>query len=199
MPPLLEAMFAKAGVSNSRIKEISVGYDPTILPKGQVKALVAYKSNEQLTLQKMGVKLRIWDPATYGLRSAFNTQIANAAFAKAHPSAVQDFLRASYAGFSYADAHLPTVLAYAAKLTGGGNYDIAANTVRWQEESKLVRTTLLPGHGVGWQTTTQWQPELGYLRQFKLISKPVELAALIDNSFNAPIYPGTVLQPVSAA
>jgi ABC-type nitrate/sulfonate/bicarbonate transport system substrate-binding protein len=198
MPPLLEAMFAKAGVPNSKIKEISVGYDPTILPKGQVKALVAYKSNEQLTLQGMGVKLTIWDPAKYGLRSAFNTQIANAAFAKAHPTAIEDFLRASYAGFAYSNAHLQTVLAYAAKLTGGGNYDIAASTLRWHVESKLVTSTLLAGHGVGWQTTAQWTPELGYLQQFKLISKPVDLATLIDNSYNQAIYNGTVLKPVSS-
>lgn len=198
MPPLLEAMFAKAGVPNSKIKEISVGYDPTILPKGQVKALVAYKSNEQLTLQGMGVKLKIWDPEKYGLRSAFNTQIANTAFAKAHPTAVQDFLRASYAGFAYTDAHLSTVLAYAAKLTGGGNYDIPASTARWHAESKLVLTTLLAGHGLGWETTAQWKPELGYLEQFKLISKAVNLVPLIDNSFNEAIYDGTVLKPVSA-
>ena len=198
MPPLLEAMFVKAGVPNSKIKEISVSFDPTILPKGQVKALVAYKSNEQLTLQGMGVKLKIWDPASYGLKSAFNTQIANRAFAQAHPTAIEDFLRASYAGFAYSDAHLATVLAYAAKLTGGGNYDIPASTLRWHAESKLVRTTLLAGHGVGWQTTAQWQPELGYLEQFKLISKPVDLSTLIDNQYNQAIYDGTALKPVSA-
>jgi ABC-type nitrate/sulfonate/bicarbonate transport system substrate-binding protein len=198
MPPILEAMFAKAGVANSSIREISVGYDPTILVKGQVKALVAYKSNEQPALEKMGVKLKVWDPQKFGLPSAFNTQIANRAFATAHPTAVQDFLRASYAGFAFTDAHLPTVLAYAAKLTGGGNYDIAANTVRWRAESSLVRSTLLPGHGLGWQTTAQWKPELGYLEQFKLIPKPVDLVPLVDNSFNASIYDGTALKPVSA-
>lgn len=200
MPPLLEAMFVKAGVSNSKIREISVGYDPTILPKGQVNALVAYKSNEQLTLQGMGVKLKIWDPETYGLKSAFNTQIANKAFAQAHPTAIEDFLRASYAGFAYSNgsnAQLQTVLAYAAELTGGGNYDIKASTLRWQAESKLVTSTLLAGHGVGWETTAQWTPELGYLQQFKLISKPVDLTTLIDNSYNQAIYNGTVLKPVS--
>jgi ABC-type nitrate/sulfonate/bicarbonate transport system substrate-binding protein len=198
MPPVLKAMFAKAGVSNSKIKEISVGYDPTILAKGQVKALVAYKSNEQLALQRMGVKLKIWDPEKFGLPSAFNTQIANTAFATAHPTAVQDFLRASYAGFAYTDAHLATVLAYAAKLTGGGNYDIPASTVRWRAESSLVRTTLLAGHGLGWQTTAQWKPELGYLEQFKLIAKAVDLTPLVNNSYNAAIYNGATLKPVSA-
>ena len=199
MPPILKAMFAKAGVSNSKIKEISVGYDPTILSKGQVKALVGYKSNEQVTLQGMGVKLKIWDPQTYGLKSAFNTQIANTAFATAHPTAVEDFLRASYAGFAYCDAHLPTVLAYAKQLTGAAGYDIAANTVRWRAESSLVRTTLLAGHGVGWQTTTQWQPELGYLEQFKLIPKAVDLVPLVNNRFNAAIYSGATLKPVSSS
>jgi ABC-type nitrate/sulfonate/bicarbonate transport system substrate-binding protein len=198
MPPVLKAMFAKAGVSNSKIKEISVGYDPTILAKGQVKALVAYKSNEQLALQRMGVKLKIWDPEKFGLPSAFNTQIANTAFATAHPTAVQDFLRASYAGFAYTDAHLATVLAYAAKLTGGGNYDIPASTVRWRAESSLVRTTLLAGHGLGWQTTAQWKPELGYLEQFKLIAKAVDLTPLVNNSYNAAVYNGATLKPVSA-
>lgn len=199
MPPLLKAMFAKAGVSNSKIREVSVGYDPTILSKHQVNSLVAYKSNEQLTLQRMGVKLTIWDPAKYGLRSAFNTQIANAAFATAHPTAVQDFLRASYAGFAYTDTHLSTVLAYAAKLTGGGNYNIPASAAEWRAESTLVRTTMLTGHGLGWQTSGQWQPELGYLRQFTLISKPVDLTALVDNSYNDAIYAGGVLRPVSSS
>ena len=201
MPPLLQAMFAKAGVPTSKIKEVSLAsYDPTVLPKGQVQALVGYKSNEQLTLQKAGVKIKIWDPETYGLKSAFNTQIANAGFAKAHPTAIEDFLRASYAGFAYTDTHLPTVVAYAEKLSGGSvNYPPAANIVRWEEESRLVRTTLLPGHGIGWETTAQWQPELGYLEQFEFISKPVDLAPLIDNNFNAAIYDGTVLKPVSTS
>jgi hypothetical protein len=66
-------------------------------------------------------------------------------------------------------------------------------------ESKLVRSTLLAGHGIGWETTAQWQPELGYLDQFKLIRKPVDLAPLIDNSYKQAIYSGTLLKPVSAS
>ena len=58
---------------------------------------------------------------------------------------------------------------------------------------------MLAGHGLGWETTAQWKPELGYLEQFKLISKPVDLVPLVDNSFNQAIYDGTVLKPVSAS
>ena len=46
MPPIITAMLEKAGVNLHSVKEVSVGYDPTILPRGQVQALTAYKSNE---------------------------------------------------------------------------------------------------------------------------------------------------------
>ena len=72
MPPDITAMLKKAGVDLASLKEVSVGYDPTILPRGQVQALTAYKSNEPVELKDDGYKVRQWDPDSFGFAGAFN-------------------------------------------------------------------------------------------------------------------------------
>lgn len=193
MPPQLLAMLRAGGVDLGKLKTVSVGFDPRILPQGRVQALSVYKSNEPLTLRAKGYAIREWDPAAYGIKSAFNTVIANRGWAAGHPTAVEDFLRATFHGFAYTDAHLQSSVEYAARLAGNG-YDVAANTRQWRTESKLVRETLPAGHGIGWQTVAQWQPEYRTLQQFHLVRKPVALASLVDNRYVAAIDTGSALR-----
>ena len=91
MPPDITAMLKKAGVDLASLKEVDVGYDPTILPRGQVQALTAYKSNEPVELKDDGYNVRQWDPDSFGFAGAFNIFDVNRGWAAAHPGAVEDF------------------------------------------------------------------------------------------------------------
>ena len=191
MPPIITAMLKKAGVDLGTVKEVSVGYDPTILPRGQVQGLTAYKSNEPLQLRDDGYKIREWDPDSFGLHGAFNVLDVNRAWAKAHPDAAEDFLRATFEAFHYCLSHARTCVDEAASYQTG--YLVGQNVQRWGVESAEVDSTLLPGHGVGYEDLSQWQPEYALLRQYKLIKRPVALAGVIDPGYVDAIYHGPSL------
>ncbi|HET9061637.1 MAG TPA: ABC transporter substrate-binding protein [Acidimicrobiales bacterium] len=191
MPPIITAMLEKAGVDVASLKEVSVGYDPTILPRGQVQALTAYKSNEPLQLRDDGIKVREWDPDQFGLHGAFNVLDVNRAFARAHPTAVQDFLRATFEAFSYCQKHATLCVGFAAKYQL--DYPIKFNVQRWGVESHEVISTLPAGHGVGFEDQAQWQPEYNLLNRYKLVHKKVAIASVIDPSYVDAIYRGSKL------
>jgi ABC-type nitrate/sulfonate/bicarbonate transport system substrate-binding protein len=191
MPPDITAMLEKAGVKISSLKEVSVGYDPTILPRGQVQGLTAYKSNEPIELTDDGFKVREWDPASFGLKGAFNVFDINRGFAKAHPMAVEDFLRATLEAFHYCLTNATTCVGAAAKYQI--DYPVHENVQRWQVESGIVDKTLLAGHGVGYEDRDQWQPALELLLKYGLINKSVNIAGIINSSYVDAIYRGRTL------
>ncbi len=191
MPPIITAMLQKAGVKISSLKEIEVGYDPTILPRGQVQGLTAYKSNEPIQLRDDGYKVREWDPGQFGLRGAFNVFDVNRAWAKAHPGAVEDFLRATFKAYHYCLSHATACVEDAAKYETG--YPVHENVQCWSVESAEVDSTLIAGHGVGYEDTAQWQPEYQLLLSHHLIDRRIDLANIIDPTYVDAIYHGRTL------
>ena len=191
MPPIITAMLEKAGVNVRSLKEVSVGYDPTILPRGQVQGLTAYKSNEPIELKDDGYKFREWDPDSFGLRGAFNVFDVNRAWATAHPQAMQDFLRGTFEAFHYCLSHATACVNDAARYQTG--YLVGQNVQRWQVESGEVDKTLLAGHGVGYEDQAQWEPEYRLLLADHLIKHPVQLSGIINATYVDAIYDGAAL------
>lgn len=191
MPPDITAMLEKAGVRTSSLKEVAVGYDPTILPRGQVEALTAYKSNEPIELRDDGYRVREWDPASYGIKGAFNVFDVNKAWAKAHPGTVEDFLRATFKAFGFCLSHATACVKDAAKYEVG--YDVHQNVQRWQVESGIVTSTLLAGHGVGYEDAAQWAPSYQLLLSSRQIDRRVDVTSIIDPRYVDAIYHGRQL------
>lgn len=195
IPPQIQAMLASEDVDSSKINWVSVGYDPTILPNGQVQALTGYKSNEPLALKSGGFDITQWDPAKYGVKSAFNTQIVNNTFAKEHPTAVEDFLRGSLYSYNWineSDDNLDTALGYAAKRSDAG-YDLDASKARWKTEVGLVEDSQPADLPIGGETADQWTPEADMLVKYDLVKGEPDVKSAIDDSFITAIYDGTDL------
>lgn len=189
MPPEITAMLQHAGVDTTKVHEVGVGYDPTILPRGQVQALTGYKSSEVPTLRALGAKITEWDPDHYGISGTFNTLIANRSFAASHPTAVEDFLRATFHAYGWCHTNTDACLAAEAKLSQTG-YNTASEKVRWQIESGLVDAHLLPGRGVGAETVAQFTPELDLLVSDRLVSSTPALASLVSPQYTAAVESG---------
>jgi ABC-type nitrate/sulfonate/bicarbonate transport system substrate-binding protein len=194
MPPQITAMLDKAGVEVKTIREVGVGYDPTILPRGQVQALTAYKSNEPVELRDDGDAFREWDPDRFGIKGSFNTLVANPAFAAAHPDAVEDFLRATFHAFNGCVADPAPCISASARLQSG--YDRKQNLQEWKLQSSEVTGSLLAGKGLGAQSVAQWAPEADLLTADHLLPRRPDIAAIIDPSYVAAIETGrTVVWP----
>lgn len=185
IPPQFQAMLQGNGVDLDSIEWVSVGYDPSILPDGQVDALAAYKSNEPLALRAAGHDIVEWDPDDYGVPSTFNAQVVNTAFAEEHPAAVADFLRASLHAYDWINAdgaNLDEALGWAEARSEAG-YDVEVSRARWQREVELVDESLPEGWPVGWMDEAQWRPEAEVLARYDLIAAEPDLAAAFDTSF----------------
>lgn len=193
--PQFKAMFIDNGVDPDQINWVSVGYDPTILPDGQVEGLGAYKSNEPRVLEAAGHDVVEWDPAEYGIESSFNTQIANTAFAEANPTVIEDFLRASFKAFAWineSDKNLDQALAWAEARSDAG-YDVEMSKIRFQTEAALIADSQPEGTPLGWQTTEQWQVEADSLERFGLVEQALDVSTAFSNDYVANIYNGTDL------
>ena len=190
MPPQITAMLQKAGVDVSAVHEVGVGYDPTVLTRGQVQALTGYKSNEVPTLKAAGADIREWDPDAFGITGTFNTLVANRAFAAAHPQALEDFLRATFHGYDWCHTNLTSCLDDEAKLSSAGGFDATVERRRFGIESGLVDGHLLAGQGVGAESVAQFQPEATLLAGDHLIGAVPDLAKLVAPQFVAAVEQG---------
>ncbi len=188
--PQFSAMFLDNGVDPEKINWVSVGYDPTILPQGQVEGLGAYKSNEPKALAMQGYEVTEWDPDAYGIHSSFNTQIANKTFAEANPTAIEDFLRASFKAYNWIledEANFDQALQWASDLSTAG-YDIPKSKVRFQTEIDLVAASQPAGTGFGTQSDAQWQQEADMLVRFGLVKTAPDVTTAMSTTYIDAIY-----------
>jgi putative hydroxymethylpyrimidine transport system substrate-binding protein len=192
MPAQLTSMLVAAGVDVGRVQQVSVGFDPAVLPQGAVQALQVYKDNEPRLLRGQGHAIREWNPADFGVQGTFSVMIANTDFGREHPIAVEDFVRASIAAMEWideSDANLDQAIAWSQERSAAG-YNAVNEKARWKDGSALARAHLLDGHGVGFQTPSVWQPEADSLLAAGKIKKPADVTAAQANQYVDAVYDG---------
>lgn len=189
LPANMMAMLEYSGVGLDEVKSVSVGYDPTILAAGKIDALTVYKSNEPYLMAQAGYAVRLLEPGDFGAETSFGVIAANDAFAQAHPTAVEDFLRAVMKAHQYAVEHPDDALAILAKRSENG-YDGQGEANRWAIEQELVASSRYAGHGYGWHTNEQWQREIDMLHAADIIDTKLAADEVMTPSFIEAIYEG---------
>jgi len=187
IPPWVVTMLAADGVDVTDIKAVSVGYDPRILAGNDLDALTVFKTNEPYIMEKEGYKTRLIDPGDFGGETSFGVVAVNSEFAEAHPTAVEDFLRALSKAHEWVLENPDEAIERMASHSETG-YDVAAETNRWTVESSLIADHLPAGQGVAVQTDEQWQREIDMLVQAKVIPKALPLEQVMDNAYIDSIY-----------
>lgn len=192
LPPNYTAMLKNAGVDPSKVKGVSVGYDPTVLSSGKIDALTVYKSNEPFIMEQAGKKVRLIDPGDYGASTSFAVVAVNDKFAESYPAAVVDFLRALAKAHEWALQNEKDAIAMLEKRSQSA-YNVKAETYRWETESKIVESSKHAGHGVGWQTDDQWDREIRMLTDAAVVKQAMSVADVMDNRYIDAIYNGDKL------
>lgn len=146
VPIGVSAMLDKAGLAKGDLKEVKVGYDPTILPRGKVDALVGFISNEPLQLEAAGTPVTVWEPKDFGVPGSLGAFAANPGFLKKHPTAAQDFLRAVFKAYQYCaqPAHVDECIGYQHDKAGADS-DPEHETAVWKKETEVAAASPLPG------------------------------------------------------
>ena len=149
LPAPLEAMLVAEGVDVTTLHQVEVGYDPSVLPDGEVHALTGFRSNEPFQLLGMGAEFREWLPEDSGVTGSFGVMATSPGFAAEHPTAVEDYLRALAQAFNHCQDNGAECVGYAADLAGEG-YDTAHNLDVWNTERDLVSSFTPEGSPPGY-------------------------------------------------
>ncbi|MFT4286927.1 ABC transporter substrate-binding protein [Nocardioides sp.] len=137
------AMLGQAGLAPDDVKQVKVGYDPTVLTRGQVDALTGFISNEPNQLREAGEEVTVWQPKDFGVAGSLGSYAANPSFAADHPTAVEDFLRAVFKAYGYCSEAVDECLGYQAERAGA-DADPAHEKSVWTTETQVVADNPLP-------------------------------------------------------
>lgn len=193
LPPAVATMLTNAGADVDSMKQVVVGYDPTILPRGQVASLTGFVSNEPNLLKAAGYDVKVWRPFDFGVPGSLGTVAANPAFAKKNPTAVEDFLRASQHAYDYCLTKAKECVGYAAKLSGEG-YDAAHNQKVWETETGIVADNQPKDRAVGVIDLDNVDAESAFLvKTGQIATAPADVRSFFDDTFVSKIYDGTKL------
>ncbi|MFZ4894489.1 ABC transporter substrate-binding protein [Plantibacter sp. Mn2098] len=195
VPASVQAMMVKEGVDWSSLTLVKEGYDPSVLPRKQdgLAALTGFVSNEPLQLAAAGQKITVWQPVKYGIPSSLGAMAVNPDFAKKHPTAVQDVLRAALHAYDFcssSQAKTEQCVGYAAALAGA-TYDKKLNAGIWQAETKVVAENPTPNQPLGGIDSENVSKLVDMLHQFAIVPDSVtaeQANGWFDNSFIESIY-----------
>ena len=167
LPPSVAAMLATAGlVENEDYETVLLdGFDPTAhIAIESIDGLPGYKSNEPGALERAGIDFDLFDPLDYDIPGSFGVIYGNADFIAEHPSAAEDFMRATMLGLADAIAD-PEVAANTAVelINSGGNPNFLSpegEVFRWTTDAALISELTPAGTGYGVGDATALQNEL---------------------------------------
>jgi ABC-type nitrate/sulfonate/bicarbonate transport system substrate-binding protein len=156
LAPSLAAMLASVGLAEGEGYETVLidGFDPLVhIELPGIVGFTAYKSNEPGQLERAGVEFELFASSDYDIPGSFGVLYTTREFIDEHPTAVQDFLRASMRGLADALADPEGAAATAIELVeAGGNPNFLSpegETFRWTTDVESITAETPEGTGVG--------------------------------------------------
>ncbi|WP_028648712.1 ABC transporter substrate-binding protein [Nocardiopsis sp. CNT312] len=187
LPPPVAAMLVSEGVDLDEIEQELVGYDPSILPAGEVDSLTGYRSNEPFLLEAMGAQFIEWLPEQFGVAGSFGVMATSPDFADAHPTAVEDFLRAMAQAFEYCQENARECVEYAAALDAENpesyGYDVDHNLRIWDAEQELVSSYTVEGKPLGYIDLNKTEEEAAILKEYGQLEEIPDLEPFFRPTF----------------
>ena len=179
---------AKAnGLNPSDVDQVKVSFDPRVLSEGQVDILAVFVSNEPGQLDRIGYKVKVFDPSDYNIPVLGLTYIASQEGINKDPEALERFLRAALRGIEYASQNVEEAVDIVMKYAPQENRD--QQRFMLTTELGRAKTPLTTSYGYGWQTKEQWTALANALNEFQIVTKPVDVNAVFTSRFLERIYP----------
>jgi ABC-type nitrate/sulfonate/bicarbonate transport system substrate-binding protein len=167
LPPSIDVMLRGEGlIEGDNFDTVLLdGFDPVAhIAIEPIAGLPGWKSNEEGALEREGIGVQLFDPLDFGVPGSFGVIFTSASFIDEHPTAAEDFIRATTRGLADAVAD-PAAAAEAAValITGNGNPNFLSpegEVFRWETEAQLVLDGTPEGMGLGIPDPAALQNEL---------------------------------------
>lgn len=196
LPTSVAAMLASAGLVEGENYETVLldGFDPVVhIGLDGIVGFPGYKSNEPGALDRAGIDYDLFDPIDYDIPGSFGVVYTSADFVEDHPTAAQDFVRATMRGLADALADPAAASDTAmALVTDGGNPNYLSpegEAFRWETESALITDAYADGEPYGVPDLELLQAEVDAYTDVGLFSEaPPALADVVDVDLIASVY-----------
>lgn len=118
-----------------------------------IAALPGWRSNEPGALERGGETFDLYDPAEFGVPGSFGVIYTNGEFLAEHPTAVEDFMRATMRGLAdaIADPEAAATTAFSlAEANGNPAFlSVEGETFRWTTDAAAIVASTPEGSPVG--------------------------------------------------
>ncbi|GAA1495068.1 ABC transporter substrate-binding protein [Paeniglutamicibacter kerguelensis] len=203
LTPIASAMLDAAGVDVSKVELIKMtNYDPTVVTRGQVDAIVGYASNQPQTLKAMNLPFKEFLPADLSVKGTYNVMEANTEFLTKHRETASDFMRASLKALDYCLENDADCLDRISKLAADNNQGSAFPREQlertWSVESKWVKSD--PALSPGMQTADQWASEYELVMKYGKLAAVPPVTDMMDTTLVTDLYKdGNLIWPTEKA
>ena len=167
LPPSIAAMLAQAGLVEGEDFDTVLldGFDPVQhIAIESIVGFPGYKSNEPGALERADIAFDLFDPVDYDIPGSFGVIYTNQQFIDEHPTAVEDFMRATVRGLGDAIADPEAAANVAVELiNAGGNPNFLSpegEVFRWTTDASLIAELTPDGVGFGVPDPDGLQTEL---------------------------------------
>lgn len=200
LTPVASAMLDNAGVDASKVEMVKMtNYDPTVVVRGQVDAIVGYASNQPQSLRAQDLPFSEFLPADVDVDGTYNVMEVNSRFLAEHREVAADFMRASLKALQYcldeSDACIDTLAGLAEENNQGAAFPRDQLARTWEVESAWVRESA--GGNPGVQTEAMWEPEYELVQTYGDVKSLPAVGDMMDVDLVADLYDGdTLIWPV---
>jgi len=191
LTPIASAMLDAAGVDVSTVELIKMtNYDPTVVTRGQVDAIVGYASNQPENLRAQGLPFTEFFPSDVGVEGTYNVMEVNSEFLAANREVAADFMRATLHALQFcldsADECLDMIAQLAEDNGQGSAFPRDQLERTWNVESQWVKDSNsgLPGT----QTAADWEAEYELVKKFGNVDNLPAITDMMDETLVADLY-----------
>jgi ABC-type nitrate/sulfonate/bicarbonate transport system substrate-binding protein len=201
LPPSVDVMLRGAGLVDSEDFDTVLldGFDPLAHIALPIDGMPGWKSNEVGALDRAGIGVQLFDPLDFGVPGSFGLIFTTPEFVEQHPTAAQDFVRATLRGLADAVGDPIAAAETAVELiTANGNQQFLSpegERFRWETEAALVLEGTPEGTGLGVPDAVALQSELDAYSTVGLFGAGVTPVATeyIDLDLAADLYDHSTL------
>ncbi|MEM1334701.1 MAG: ABC transporter substrate-binding protein, partial [Actinomycetota bacterium] len=202
LPTSIDVMLRSAGlVEGDDFDTVLLdGFDPLAhLEIDSIVGLPGWKSNEVGAVERAGVAVQLFDPETRGVPGSFGVIVSDPDFVEQHPTAAEDFMRATMRGLAEAindPARAAEIAVETLEASGNPNFlSPEGEAFRWQTEAQLILSATPEGVGLATPDLAGLQRELDTYAEVGLFGDGVRPSAEdhLDGDLVANLYADGVL------
>ncbi len=181
VPAELLALLRGAGLAESDVDLVGVGFDPRVFMEGQVDVYPVFLNNEPDTIRRAGFDINVIDPHDFGVPTLGLTYLVTRE-TLADADLVERFLRATLRATAWIEAHPAEAVEIVLSYAEGAD----AEHQRFLLETELANARR--ADGIGRASDEQWRALAGLLEEFEVIDAAPEPAAVFDGRIVDGLY-----------